>query len=71
MIFVKNNMRFHARFFFGQIMFDEHLVRKEALLDYKILIHINTIMDFLKELTHDFGQNLKFPLCFCFGQNGP
>ena len=26
-------------------------------------------MDFLKELTHDFGQNLKFPLCF-FGQMG-
>ena len=23
-------------------------------------------MDYLKELTHDFGQNLKSPLCFCF-----
>ena len=27
--------RFHACLFFGQIMFDEHLVRKEALPDYK------------------------------------
>ena len=35
MIFVKNNMKFHACLFFGQIMFDEHLVRKEALPDYK------------------------------------
>ena len=23
-------------------------------------------MDFLKELTHDFNQNSKFPLCFFF-----
>ena len=33
-------MRFHACLFFGQyagqeIMFDEHLVRKQALTDYK------------------------------------
>ena len=39
MIFVKNNMRFHACWLFeqyvGQIMFDEHLVRKQAILDYK------------------------------------
>ena len=28
-------------------------------------------MDFLKELTHDFGQNLKFPLCFFLDKMGP
>ena len=27
--------RFHACLFFGQIMFDEHPVRKQALPDYK------------------------------------
>ena len=38
MIFVKNNMRFHACWLFEQYvgqMFDEHLVRKQAILDYK------------------------------------
>ena len=27
-------------------------------------------MDFLKELTHDFGQNLKFPHCFFLDKMG-
>ena len=28
-------------------------------------------MEFLKELTHDFGQNLEISSLFVFGQNGP
>ena len=39
-------------------MFDVHQVRKQALLD--------AIIDFLKELTHDFGQNLKISSLFVF-----
>ena len=67
----KKYERFYACLFFGQyvgqeIMFDEILPSKTI----KKLIYINTILDFLKELTHDFGQNWNF-LFFVLDKMGP
>ena len=42
----------------------DHLVRRQALLDYKKgILHSYHIGIFLKGLSHDFGQNLKLLIC--------
>ena len=60
-------------------MLDDYIVREQALLDHKnvdfILLkygfHIVAILDFLKGLTHDFGQKLQISSSFVLGKNGP
>ena len=55
-----------------EIMSHDHLVRKQALLDYKKrILHSNNIGIFLAGLTHDFGQKMKIFSSFVLGQNGP
>ena len=50
----------------------DHLVRKQALLDYKKgILHSYQIGIFSKGLTHDFGQKMKILSLFVSGQNGP
>ena len=47
-----------------EIKFPDHPVRKQAYLDWKIKILASRCMEiFLKELTHDSGQQLEFFLC--------
>ena len=42
----------------------DHLVRRQALLDYKKwILHSYHIGIFSKGLSHDFGQNLKLLIC--------
>ena len=47
-----------------EIMSDDHLVKKQALLDdkKKSILNSRHIGIFSKELTHDFGQNFEI---FC------
>ena len=48
----------------------DHLVRRQALLDYKKwILHSYQIGIFLKGLSHDFGQKNLY--LFVSGQNGP
>ena len=48
-------------------MFDDHLVRKQVLLDYKKLILSSDHIGFTsKGLTHDFGHNLEITSWFGF-----
>ena len=49
-------------------MFDDHLVRKQALIDWKILIlHSGHIGIFPKGLNHDSGKKKKWKFIFvCF-----
>ena len=43
-----------------EIMSHDHLVRKQALLDYKKwILHSSNIGIFSEGLTHDFGQKMK------------
>ena len=43
-----------------EIMSHDHLVRKQALLDYKKwILHSCNIGIFSEGLTHDFGQKMK------------
>ena len=50
----------------------DHLVRKQALLDYKKgILHSYQIGIFSKGLTHDFGQKMGILSLFVSGQNGP
>jgi len=60
--------------FFGQksleIMFDDRLVRKQALLDYKKAdFTIGYVGFFSKGLTHDFCLKLDITLWLIFGEN--
>ena len=49
----------------------DHLVRKQALLDYKKwILHSYQIGIFSKGLTHDFGQ-IKIYICLFLDKNGP
>ena len=42
----------------------DHLVRRQAPLDYKKwILHSYQIGIFSKGLSHDFGQNLKLLIC--------
>ena len=55
-----------------EIMSHDHLVRKQALLDYKNGFYIVIILGFFSAgLTHDFGQKMKIFSSFVLGQNGP
>ena len=48
-------------------MFDDHLVRKQALIDWKILIlHGGHIGIFPKGLNHDFGEKKWKFIFVCF-----
>ena len=48
-------------------MFDDHLVRKQALLDYKILINKVATLDFIKVVILLFWlKKWKFHLCLLF-----
>ena len=48
-------------------MSDDHLVKKQALLDEKkSVLNSRHIEIFSKELTHDFGQNLEISCLFVF-----
>ena len=66
MILGKNG-KFSVSFFFLvlnkkslEIMSHDHLVRKQALLDYKKwILHSSNIGIFSVGLTHDFGQKMK------------
>ena len=50
----------------------DHLVWKQALLDYKKwILRSYQIGIFLKGLSHDFGQKMKILYLFVSGQNGP
>ena len=52
-------------------MFDDHLVRKQALLDYKILINKVATLDFIKVVILLFWlKKWKFHLCFLFDRQG-
>ena len=53
-------------------MFDDHLVRKEALQDYKNIDFIEFLYWMIsKGFTYDFSKKLEFSSLFVFGQNGP
>ena len=55
-----------------EIMFPDHLVRKQAYLDWKIRILPNRPMEiFSKGLTHHSGQKLEFFPLLPFKQNRP
>ena len=55
-----------------EIMFDDYLVRKQALLDHrKAVLQSDYIGFFSKGLTHDFGQNWEITSWFVFRQNRP
>ena len=55
-----------------EIMFDDHLVRKEALPDYKNIDFIEFLYWIIsKGFTYDFSKKLEFSSLFVFGQNGP
>ena len=55
-----------------EIMFPDHLVRKQAYLDLKIRILPSQPMEiFSKGLTHDFGQKLEFFPMLAFKENRP
>ena len=43
-------------------MFDDHLVRQQAILDYKNMILHSRHGGFFKG--HFWSKNCKFPLCF-------
>ena len=48
-------------------MFPDHPVKKQAYLDWKIRILPSRAMEnFLKGLTHDFGQKLEFSSLLAF-----
>ena len=52
-------------------MFDDHLVRKQALLDYKILINKVATLDFIKVVILLFWlKKLKFHFCLLFDRQG-
>ena len=53
-------------------MFDDHLVRKQALIDWKILIlHSGHIGIFPKGLNHDFSEKkMEIHLCLFFDIQG-
>ena len=74
MIFVKS-CKFPLSFFSHkmkfEIMFDDHPVRKQALLKYKNIEFIELPNPFFpKELNQDFGQKLEFSSLLVFEQNG-
>ena len=51
-----------------ELMCDDFLVRKQALLDYKKADFTKwPYWIFFKGLTHDFGQKLEITPCFGFG----
>ena len=53
-------------------MFDDHLVRKEALQEYKNIDFIEFLYWIIsKGFTYDFSKKLEFSSLFVFGQNGP
>ena len=54
-----------------EIMFDDHLVRKEALPDYKNIDFIEFLYWIIKGFTYDFSKKLEFSSLFVSGQNGP
>ena len=55
-----------------EIMFDNHLVREQALLDFKnIDFTYLPRWFFLKAVNHNFGQKLQPSSLFVLGQNGP
>ena len=55
-----------------EIMPHDHLVWKQALLDYKKwILRSYQIRIFLKGLSHDFGQKITILYLFVSGQNGP
>ena len=50
-----------------EITFDDHLVKEQAHLDKKnIDFKLLPYWDFLKELSHDFGQKLEVYSLFYF-----
>ena len=50
----------------------DHLVRKQALLDYKKwILHSYQIGIVLKGLSNDFGQKIIILYLFVSGKNGP
>ena len=52
-------------------MFDDHLVRKQALLDYKILINKVATLDFIKVVILLFWlKKWKFHICLLFDRQG-
>ena len=58
-----------------EIMFEDHLVREQAFLDYKkywfyIAASCHSRI-FLQASIHDFGQKLQISSLFVLGQNGP
>ena len=53
-----------------EIIFDSHLVRKQAFQDYKnIDFTYLPYWIFSERLTHDFHAKLKISYLFVFGQN--
>ena len=56
-----------------ELILDDLLVRKEALLDYNTADFTRGVKTglFSKELTHNFDQNLEITSWFIFGQNAP
>ena len=55
-----------------EIMFDDHSVRKQALLKYKNIefIELPNPFFFAKGLNQDFGQKLEFSSLLVCEQNG-
>ena len=52
-------------------MFDDHLVRKEALQDYKNIDFIEFLYWIIsKGFTYDFSKNWNFPLCLFLDKMG-
>ena len=73
--FWSKKLKISSLFVFAQngfeIIFD-HLVRKEALPDYKNIDFIEFLYWIIsKGFTYDFSKKLEFSSLFVFGQNGP